>query len=84
MELKKTNFICMVENKDKNLLLENTLSGKKYLIKEDKKDEFDAKIISQNGEVSDIKLYISGLTDEERQILLDGCLMNYYKRKNNL
>ena len=40
MELKKTNFICMVENKDKNLLLENTLSGKKYLIKEDKKDEF--------------------------------------------
>ena len=51
---------------------------------EDKKDEFDAKIISQNGEVSDIKLYISGLTDEERQILLDGCLMNYYKRKNNL
>ena len=43
---------------------------------------FDAKVISKNGSISDIKLNIKGLTDEERQILLDGCLMNYYKNKN--
>ena len=48
------------------------------------KDEaFDAKVICKNGDVKDIKLNIVGLTNEERQILLDGCLMNYYKNKNN-
>ena len=48
------------------------------------KDEvFDAKVICKNGDIKDIKLNIIGLTDEERQILLDGCLMNYYKNKNN-
>ena len=30
-----------------------------------------------------ITLYIKGLTEEEKQILLCGCLMNYYKEKNN-
>ena len=29
------------------------------------------------------KLTLGELTDEERQILLAGCLMNYYKIKNN-
>lgn len=65
MELKKTNFICMVENKDKNLLLENTLSGKKYLIKEDKKDEFldywNGKAIEKNKKIKiEKKLYEKG------------------------
>ena len=27
----------------------------------------------------EITLYMQGLTAEERQILLDGCLMNYYR-----
>ena len=49
---------------------------------EAKCEEFNAKVIKKNGDVSDIKLNIKGLTDEERQILLDGCLMNYYKNKN--
>lgn len=48
-----------------------------------KDEEFDAKVICKNGDIKDIKLSIAGLTNEERQILLDGCLMNYYKNKNN-
>ena len=24
-----------------------------------------------------------GLTDDEKEIILDGCLMNYYKKHNN-
>ena len=50
---------------------------------EAKCEVFDAKVIRKSGDVSDIKLNVKGLTDEERQILLDGCLMNYYKNKNN-
>ena len=32
----------------------------------------------QNSRVSDITLYIGELSGEERQILADGCLLNYY------
>ncbi len=44
--------------------------------------EFDAVVLTKDGIKERIKLNIAGLTDEERQILLDGCLMNYYKNKN--
>ncbi|MGN0798820.1 MAG: hydratase [Christensenellales bacterium] len=37
-----------------------------------------AKVIRKCGCVEDITLYIKGLTADEKQILLDGCLMNYY------
>ena len=47
------------------------------------KEEFSAKVIRKSGEVEDITLYIKGLTAEEKSILLAGCLMNYYKIKNN-
>ena len=46
---------------------------------EAKKEEFAAKVITASGEVKDITLYVKGLTDDEREIILDGCLMNYYK-----
>ena len=46
-------------------------------------EEFSAKVIRKSGEVEDLTLYIRGLTEEEKQILLAGCLMNYYKIKNN-
>ena len=46
-------------------------------------EEFDAKVIKANGEVCDIKLYVKGLTEDEKEIILDGCLMNYYKKHNN-
>lgn len=44
------------------------------------KEEIDAKVIAKDG-VHDIHLYFQNLTADERQILADGCLMNYYKNK---
>ncbi len=44
------------------------------------KEEIDAKVITADG-VKDIHLYFQNLTADERQILADGCLMNYYKNK---
>lgn len=41
------------------------------------KEEIDAKVITANG-VKDIHLFFQNLTADERQILADGCLMNYY------
>ncbi len=45
-------------------------------------EEFDAKVIKADGNVCDIKLYVKGLTDDEKDIILDGCLMNYYKNRS--
>ena len=47
------------------------------------KEEFAAKVIRADGTVEDITLYVKGLTDDERDIILDGCLMNYYKNHSN-
>lgn len=41
-------------------------------------EEVMAKVITKKGDVTDIKLHFSNLTPTERQILADGCLMNYY------
>ncbi len=45
------------------------------------KEEIDAQVITANG-VEPLHLYIQNLTDDERHILADGCLMNYYKNTN--
>ena len=39
----------------------------------------------KDGKYNPITLNIAGLTSDERQIILDGCLMNYYaeRMKNN-
>ena len=42
------------------------------------REEFAATVISQDGTTRGLALYIRGLTDEERLILTEGCLMNYY------
>ena len=42
-------------------------------------DVYPAKIVKADGTVADITLYIRGLTADERDIILAGCLMNYYK-----
>ncbi len=47
----------------------------------DGKEEIDAKVITKNG-VKDIHLFFQNLTADERTILTDGCLMNYYKNLN--
>ena len=41
-------------------------------------EEFAAKVISADGKVTDITLYVKGLTEDEKQIILEGCLINYY------
>ncbi|MBQ2111009.1 MAG: hydratase, partial [Clostridia bacterium] len=41
-------------------------------------EEIPAKVITKDG-VKDITLYIKGLTKDEKEILLEGNLMNYYK-----
>ena len=41
------------------------------------KEEIDAKVITKNG-VKDIHLFFQNLTADERTILAEGCLMNYY------
>jgi aconitate hydratase len=49
----------------------------------DGKQEFEAKVIKADGSVDSITLYVKGLTEDEKQIILDGCLMNYYKANAN-
>ena len=43
------------------------------------KTEVTANVVS-NGTLTPCTLYLESLTNEDRQILLDGCLINYYKR----
>ncbi len=45
-------------------------------------EETDAKVITKGGEVKDIHLYFRNLTADERTILAEGCLMNYYAAQN--
>ncbi len=45
-------------------------------------EEADAKVITKAGEVKDIHLYFRNLTADERTILAEGCLMNYYAAQN--
>lgn len=41
------------------------------------KEQIPAKVITENG-VYDIPLICAGLTDAEKRIITEGCLMNYY------
>ena len=40
-------------------------------------------VITGEGKKTAIKLNIAGLTEDERQIIIDGCLMNYYAERMN-
>ena len=42
-----------------------------------------AKVVRKNGSVEDITLHLVGLTADEKEIILDGCLMNYYAKRLN-
>ena len=37
-----------------------------------------AKVIRKDGRVEELILHLSGLTPDEKEIILEGCLMNYY------
>ncbi len=41
-------------------------------------EDIPATVITQSGKTEPITLHITGLTADEKQIILDGCLMNYY------
>ena len=40
-----------------------------------------AKVVRKDGTVEDITLHLIGLTSDEKEIILDGCLMNYYAKR---
>ncbi len=42
------------------------------------REDIPAKVLTGQGQMADIRLELKGLTEDERQILLAGCLMNYY------
>ena len=44
----------------------------------DKADQIKAYII-HDGNVREVIFRLGELTDDERQIIMDGCLINYYK-----
>ena len=35
-------------------------------------------VVRANGSTHSLLLHVKGLTQDEKEILLDGCLMNYY------
>ena len=41
-------------------------------------ENITAQVITAGGQVHDLPLVCAGLTPNERQILREGCLMNYY------
>ena len=41
-------------------------------------EDIAAKVITKDGKVADLPLQCKGLTDDEKLILKEGCLMNYY------
>lgn len=49
---------------------------------EEGREQFDAQIIRADGTVAPITLYVKGLTEDEKTIILDGCLINYYAAQN--
>ena len=44
-------------------------------------EDIPAKVIRADGTVEDLMLHVRGLTDDEKEIILDGCLMNYYAKR---
>jgi aconitate hydratase len=42
-------------------------------------EEISAKLISENGN-KNFKLQLKGLSKDERDIILSGCLINYYRK----
>ena len=44
-------------------------------------EQIEARVITRDGHSAPITLYFRNLTEDEREILADGCLMNYYKNR---
>ena len=48
---------------------------------EEGREDIPAQVICADGSVHDLLLHVRGLTADEKEILLDGCLMNYYAKR---
>ena len=48
---------------------------------EEGREDIPAQVIRRDGSVHDLLLHVRGLTADEKEILLDGCLMNYYAKR---
>lgn len=48
---------------------------------EEGRETLSAKVLRADGSTEDLMLHIKSLTDDEKQIILDGCLMNYYAKR---
>jgi len=46
-------------------------------------ESFPAKLLTKDGRAEELTLSIRGLTKDEREIILDGCLMNFYAAGNH-
>ena len=46
-------------------------------------EDIPAKVLLAGGGTEDITLHVKGLTSDEQEIILDGCLMNYYAKRVN-
>ena len=44
-------------------------------------EDIEARVLKKNGGEETLMLHVRGLTDQEREIILDGCLMNYYANR---
>jgi aconitate hydratase len=44
-------------------------------------EDIPARVLRQDGSEDALLLHVKGLTEDEKQIILDGCLMNYYAKK---
>ena len=44
-------------------------------------EDFPAVVLRADGSSEQLLLHVTGLTEAEREILLDGCLMNYYAKR---
>ena len=47
------------------------------------REDLPAKVLKADGGEEEILLHVRGLTAEEKEIILDGCLMNYYAKRAN-
>jgi aconitate hydratase len=47
------------------------------------REDIPAKVLKAGGGEVELILHVRGLTAEEREIILDGCLMNYYAKRAN-
>lgn len=70
------------ENQTKKITLGKYLyiPGIRKMIKEGK-EEIIGFLIDENGEKEDITLRLEGVSEEEREVILAGCLINYYNKK---